>query len=1096
MAPTLRIQLLGEFRHFLDGQPLDTLIMPRQQALLAYLLLHRHAPQPRQQIAFAFWPDSSERQAQTNLRKLFFQLRQALPQPDEYLYADHQRLGWRSAAPFMLDVAELEQTLDALGQSQGLDAASVERVMTLYRGELLPTCYDDWLLPLRRSLHERVLNGLTASLAGLEAQRAYEAGIRCAEHLLRLDPLHEAPYRHLMQLRALSGDRAGALRIYHTCATTLEQELGVPPAAETQALYQHLLRVEPRPEAVTPAVHTLQTALVGRQAEWQTLQQSWRQMAQRGPHLLLVWGEAGMGKTRLVEELRHWARLRPGSAAYARAYVAEGELAFAPVTTWLRSEALRPALATLEPVWLTELARLLPELLSEHPDLPPPAPMSESWQRLRFHEALARLVLAAPGPRLLMLDDLQWCDGETLGWLRYLLRFDPQAPLLLVGTARTEEVDEGHPLHDLLRPLQRDGRSTELTLSPLGPEETVELAQQVADGDARAWSAQLYQETEGNPLFVVEMVRAGLLQGWRENDDNQAAVLPPTVQAVIATRLAQLSPSAHQLAQVAATIGRAFRFEVLAAASELEEDALVQGLDELWRRRLVREQATGYDFSHDRIREVAYSQQSRARQQLLHRRIAAALAQTYAGSLDEVIGELAAHAEQAGQIEQAIGYLRRASEVALTVGAYPEAVTRLRKAIALLHSLPLAQEAALPQELALLIPLGATLIALHGYGDPEVEAVYQRAHQLCTQLGDDPEVMPVLVGLALFYLVRGDLHQAHVIGEQGLLLAQRTQDSGLLVEGHVVMGAILLYLAQFSASRTHLEQAWALYDSIHHSAHAAVYGQEPGVMGQAFLAICLWYLGYADRSLHLMQEVLALAHKVDHQYTVGLAQFFTTWLHHLRQEPAAARAIARDAIELARQHGFQFWLMLCTVFEGWAGIRLKAASRLPAGQTEEILAQMQEAYAGYRQTGAGLARGYLLGLQAEAQAAVYAFAAGLALVDEALAVVDVTHDRYILADVQRLRGDLLLVRAGTAHIAKEVEAEAEAAFLRAIHTAQAQEARMLELRAATRLARLWLRQGKPVQARELLAGIYNWFTEGFDTPDLQEAKRLLAELAS
>jgi DNA-binding SARP family transcriptional activator len=618
-SPTLRIQLLGEFRLLADNQPHHCLNKPRQQALLAYLLLHRHAPQPRQQLAFCFWPDSAEEQAFTNLRKLVFQLRQALPQADTFLLADHQRLGWRTDAPFSLDVAELEQALDVLEKSQSAEVVMVERVVALYRGELLPTCYDDWLLPLRRSLHEQVVRVLEHALVALEAQHEYQAGLRTAEHLLRLDPLHEASYRHLMNFRALAGDRAGALRVYHECATVLERELNVPPATETQALYHHLFQVESQ-LATAPALHSIQTALVGRQADWQALQQAWRQMAQRGSHLVVVWGEAGMGKTRLVEELLHWARLRPGSVAYTRAYALEGKLAYTPIAAWLRSEALRPVLANLEPVWLIELARLLPELHQTHTSLPPPTPMTESWQRQRFHEAVARMILGATGPRLLVVDDLQWCDAETLAWLHYLLRFDPEASLLVVGTVRSEAVDEDHVLYEQLRHLQREGKYTELTLLPLGREETIELAQQVAEQDITEWAEQLYQETEGNPLFVVEMVRAGLIK--EDAQDKRAGALPSTVQAVIATRLAQLSAPARALAQLAATIGQGFTFDVLAAASDMCEDTLVNGLDELWRRRIVRKQTAGYDFSHDLIREFAYSQISQARRTLLHRRVA------------------------------------------------------------------------------------------------------------------------------------------------------------------------------------------------------------------------------------------------------------------------------------------------------------------------------------------------------------------------------------------------------------------------------------------------------------------------------------------
>jgi DNA-binding SARP family transcriptional activator/predicted ATPase len=682
-TPILRIHLLGEFRLFANDQPIYVLNRPREQALLAYLLLNRHMLQSRQQLAFCFWPDSSESQAFTNLRKLFFHMRQVLPNADHFLYADTQSLCWRSDATYSLDVAELEQALDKLEQAVTPAVAMVEKVVTLYRGELLPSCYDDWILPLRRALHERVVNTLEKALEGLAAQRAYEPALRAAEHLLRLDPLHEATYRQLMHLRALGGDRPGALRVYHECVTLLERELGVPPAPETRALYEHLLRVEPTPAAAqaAPAPQALQIPLVGRQAEWQTLQQAWHD-ASRGPRLVIVWGEAGVGKTRLVEELMRWANMRPGSVAYARTYAAEGALAYAPLTEWLHSEALHPVLSQMEKVWLTELARLLPELQRQYPDLPAPLPMSEGWQRQRFYEALARVVLAAPAPRLFVLDDLQWCDAETLAWLRYLLRFDAQAPLLVVGTVRSEAVDEHHPLHELRQQVQRAGQWAELELAPLNGEETALLAGHLTEENVAAWAEHLYRETEGNPLFVVEMLRAGGIVRHGAAQAGQAVALPPTVQAVIGARLAQLSPSARQLAQLAATIGRAFTFDMLAAASAVDEDRLVQALDELWQRRLVRERGQGYDFSHDKIRDVAYAEIKPMRRRLLHRQVAQVLETVSDGELDAASGQIAAHWEAAGDSTRACHFFQRAGNYSATRFANADAIRYFGRALA------------------------------------------------------------------------------------------------------------------------------------------------------------------------------------------------------------------------------------------------------------------------------------------------------------------------------------------------------------------------------------------------------------------------------
>lgn len=461
MSPTLHVHFLGGFRLVLDDQLVTSVSQRRQQALLAYLLLHRHTPQSRQYVAYTFWPDSAEGQAQTNLRKLFFALRKVLPHAEEYLFADSQSVSWRPKAAFTLDVAELEQALDRLERVSVADVAAVEQVLRLYAGELFPACYEEWILPIRRSLHERVINVLTQAITRLEAQHEVQVALRTAEHILRLDPLYETGYRHLMHLRALKRDRTGALRAYHECVTKLEQELGVSPATETQALYQHLLtagaQATPSPTPMLVQRHE-RVPLVGRKQEWLMLQQAWREMTGCHPQLVTIWGEAGVGKTRLMEELLHWARLRPGSVGYARAYAAEGALAYAPITEWLRGEVLHNGLSQLEDLWQTELARILPELLTENPNLPPPAAMSENWQRQRFSEALARAVLAAPQPLILALDDLQWCDAETLAWLRYLLRFASKMPLLIVGTVRSEEVGEQHPLRDLVQQVQRVGQ--------------------------------------------------------------------------------------------------------------------------------------------------------------------------------------------------------------------------------------------------------------------------------------------------------------------------------------------------------------------------------------------------------------------------------------------------------------------------------------------------------------------------------------------------------------------------------------------------------------------------------------------------------------
>lgn len=694
---SLRMKLLGSFALEIQGARV-TISSHRMQVLLAYLALHRTELLSRQFLAFLLWPDSSETQAFTNLRTLLHRLYGALADYAYLIEADSQFIRWSPEFAMSLDVEAFEETIsnaETATKNEDDDFAcfSLEQAVVMYGGDLLPDCYDEWILSQRERLNQLRLTALEHLIMFLEKQRRYAAAIPYARQLVQLDALNEAAYLMLMRLHALNGDRASALRVYHTCTSVLQNELSIEPGSALKATYERLLAAESVLPSETPMKSVL--PLVGRDQAWKRMQLAWQTAVSGQPRFLLLSGEAGVGKTRLAEDFLRWASRQGITTAVTQCYPAEGDLAYTPVATLIRSDVLMPNLKQLGAEWLSEIARVVPDLMTTTPDIQPPDPVTEQWQRHRFFEALARAVLPNDRAILLHFDDLQWCDRDSLQWLHFLLRFRQSARLLVVGTVRIEEISASHPLVDLLDALRREGRVSEIPLDPLTREETAELATSIS---GRALGPDeiehLYADTEGNALFIVEMMRgqSKTVVGGTGFEDSlltpravQSADLPPRVQAVIAWRLKQLSSEAAALLEIAATIGRSFTFRILTRAADVDENQLVRGLDELWQRRILREQGPdAYYFTHDKLRSVAYLQLSRVRQSILHRRVAEALEGVYASEHDDMSGQIAIHYEQAGLVDQAVTYYRGAAVYARHLYAHDVAIAHLQRALTLL----------------------------------------------------------------------------------------------------------------------------------------------------------------------------------------------------------------------------------------------------------------------------------------------------------------------------------------------------------------------------------------------------------------------------
>ncbi len=1097
MMPTLHLRLLGDFSLIYDDRQVTSFNTMRLQSLLAYLVLHRDAPQQRQHLAFLFWPDTTEAQARNNLRQLLHQLRQVFPAVEQFLSADTHMLHWHAVTPFQLDVAEFEQALslaDAATRRHDQQAlqAALEQADILYRGELLPGCYDKWILPERDRLRQRHRQALEQLLHLFEMQGGTGTAIRYAQRLLALDPLSEDLYRRLMHLFALNNDRASALRVYHTCVTTLQREMGVDPDPATREAYERLMQQEM--PVVQPTVHqplpAATPALIGREYEWEQLHDAWQRAVEEGSHFVFVTGEAGVGKSRLTEEFLLWASQQGVVTAKTRSYAAEGQLSLAPVTEWLRSEGLRVPLRELDKVWLAEVARILPELFTEQPALPHYESVAEYGQRQRFFEALARAILAASQPLLLLIDDLQWCDQETLAWLHFLLRFDTTARLLVIGCAREEELPPQHPLRTFLLHLRNTMSVTEVPLEPLDAAETKKLAERVAKRELDLDEGlRLFHETGGNPLFVVEMVRAGLGRvpaslphidhSHRQSSLDGTRTLPPRVHAVLVGRLLQLSDSARGFVELAATIGREFTLDLLIAAGNADPDSAVRALDELWHKRIVREHgANSYDFTHDRLREVAYGEISAPQRRMLHRRVAQALETIHADDLDTVSGQIASHYERAGMIESALPYDQRAAAVAQRLYANEDAISLLSRSLELLELLPAGAKRD-TQELNLRLALAPLYRVTKGWATPELERVLNRALALCDMVGDDAQRAQTLYGLQSVYVVQDKLEKVQMLTDELHTLYQRSLGTAPPAFAGVMLAGARLHLGRISEANAQFAEIIAAHDidQVLHLQESQ--GANYAALARAWQAHALWCLGYPQQALSRGLDAVKLVQDLDQPFNQALVSAYLALLQQLRANEVVAREYAEQALALTSKYQAPY-------YRTWAAILVSYALALEQPD-EERIGRLRVSISEFKASGARLRLPYYLSLLAHACGKAGRTAEGLASIDEALAEARTHNERWWDAEIHRLRGRLLLMHGADT-------SDAEAAFLRAIEIARSQQTRLLELRATTSLARLWIAQNRLDDARRRLEDVYSWFTEGFDTPDLQAARLLLAQL--
>jgi predicted ATPase len=541
---------------------------------------------------------------------------------------------------------------------------------------------------------------------------------------------------------------------------------------------------------------------------------------------------------------------------------------------------------------------------------------------------------------------------------------------------------------------------------------------------------------------------------------------------------------------------------VVARVQQVQERGLVQRLSQELdkQHRLITAQILDwlgsqrlsfYRFRHQLFQQYVYHNLAEIERAYLHEAVGSVLEALYGQQIEQIAVQLARHFEMAGLTEKALTYLLQAGKRAARLSAYQEVIAHLNKGLALLNRLPETPEHA-QTELELQIVLGTALLATKGYAAAEVEQTYNRAWQLCQQVyaGETARMLPILYGRWAFYQVRGEHRTAYQLAEEFFDLAQRQHDPGIIV-GHLCMGCRFL-LGELVAARAHFEQIAALYNVEQHRPMTFQYGVDPGLSGLTTGALNLWLLGYVEQARQWSERALLLAHEGAHPFTLAYTLVLLSWFHHFRREWAVALERAEQAIAICIKQGLALWLAWGTMIRGWA--------LAEQGQGDAAIAQIHQGLAAAQAAEARVFRTHQLTLLAEAYWTVGEPEAGLAALTEAAALVEQTEERFWEAEIYRLKGELLLMLDGASlsHDVEEVpDTESpEGCFLKAIAIARRQQGKSLELRATVSLCRLWQQQGKRNQARHMLTDIYDWFTEGFDTSDLQQAHALLQELSA
>jgi DNA-binding winged helix-turn-helix (wHTH) protein/predicted ATPase len=951
------------------------------------------------------------------------------------------------------------------------------------------------------------------------------------ERALRLTPKAFAVLRHLMKrpgqlatkdelLEAVWPDTAVTEASLSTCVREIRRALDDTPATPLyiQTVYRRGYRYVGATLDATATLNASRThppadgLLVGRDRELASLDRFLRQVEEGERCVIFLAGEAGIGKTALVE--RFVARIAGRVSAHiGRGQCVEQYGACEPYLPWLDvlnqlsrdygRDRLAAVLRRYAPMWLAQLPWLIDAGERRHLQHEIAGATRERMIR-ELAEALE--ALGADSPVLIVLEDLHWSDPSSIGLLAYLARRPRPGRLLLLGTYRPAELHvTSHPLIALKQELLLHGACEDLSLDFLTREAVAEYVRSRLPGAPDDLARQVHRHTDGNPLFMVNVIDYLLARGALVHADGgchpseavQAAEaeVPESLKEMIERQLDRLSHEDRRVLEAASVTGVAFSAASVAAALEESIELVEERLGVLARRgsfvrRTERQawpdgtQSDGYAFIHVLYQNVLYERIGTARRSRMHGRTGERLEAGYGERAQEIAAELALHFQRGRESERAVRYLAQAGENAIRRGAYVEAIALLNQGISLLSTLPEGADRD-ACEIQLRVPLGVCYVNTRGYAAPEVGITFQRAHELSRHATDTSRLFRVLRGLWFFAVQRADLRKARSMAEELLRVAARQRDGSGLVEGHRIMATTCFHLGNFTRALRHLQRGLALYDAERHSSHAFLYGQDPGVCCHAWHAWTQWYRGYPDQAVASAMRAIELARQIGHPFSLSYAMNFAARLHLCRGEAAAAEGHAREGLRYAQEQGLTPMVAMGQVLHGWSRTFLR--------DDDTAIGELREGVARWQSTGARLATPYWMYLLASALNKAGRSAEALDTLDDALAQLDRTDERWFECDLYILNGSLT---AGTSRRkgSGDPRVEAQRHLRRAFHAATEMESPSLRLRAANALSVLLRDQGQTHEAKELVGTAYAAFNEGFQTADLTEARAMLAQL--